>query len=132
VPGDGAALEPLLARDGVAGAGEQPAASPALSGAAHSSGDSGGATACTGSTGGGGGGGKPRRRWARDATACCVHGCTEPLSPGVTALQKYALRHRLCLRHLRAERVDTAAGAQRFCQARRGGRLPARLLARDA
>ncbi len=68
----------------------------------------------------GGGSGKPRRRWARDATACCVPGCTEALSPGVTALQKYALRHRLCLMHLRGDAVDTGEGPSRFCQARRG------------
>jgi hypothetical protein len=130
---EGMALEPLLARGGGGGAEANVqyvhtahlAATPALS-----SGDSGAdASGCTVSTSGGGASGSMKRRWRARAggapVACCVPGCCELLdasAPG--ALNKYALRHRVCLPHLRAESVDTGGGPCRFCQARRASPAP--------
>jgi hypothetical protein len=133
--GDAAMLEPALAagagaRGGVLAAPETMSAwASALrpsDGAPTSSGDSAGAgdTGGTVSTGSGSVMRHLKWRWrgrgaAPMAMACSVPGCCAVLEAGGNGvLHKYALRHRMCLPHLRADVVDTADGPCRFCQAR--------------
>jgi hypothetical protein len=138
--GDAAMLEPALAAGAGARGGVLPPA-PAQNasgdnnalrpsgGAPTSSGDSAGGAGETGGTVSTGSGSLVRRlKWPwrgrgaarRGATACTVPGCSATLEGGNGVLHKYALRHRMCLTHLRADVVETVDGPCRFCQARRG------------
>jgi hypothetical protein len=137
--GDAAMLEPALAVGAGARGGVLPPGAPENTsgnadayvrpsdGAPTSSGDSaGGAAGDTGGTVSTGSGSLVRRlKWpwrGRGAapTACSVPGCFATLEGGNGVLHKYALRHRMCLAHLRADVVETVDGPCRFCQARRG------------
>ena len=137
--GDAAMLEPALAAGAVARGGvltapeTMSAGASALrpsDGAPTSSGDSAGAgdTGGTVSTGSGSVTRHLKWRWrgrgaAPMAMACSVPGCCAVLEAGGNGvLHKYALRHRMCLPHLRADVVDTADGPCRFCQARAAAR----------